>query len=129
MDGPGEGTWSVFALKVVEERDSLRQELELAKAFHDVACKERDFYKTRLAHAEADAEQAIHSVQQESAKALSDALDERNRARSERDQADAYIEKLRTERDELSAQLMRIRTAYDVCSEVGHPCLRCKETT
>jgi len=49
LDGPGEGTWSVFAQKVVEERDALREkvasleaELACAKAFHDVAVKERD---------------------------------------------------------------------------------------
>jgi len=72
LDGPGEGTWSVFAQKVVEERDALREkvasleaELACAKAFHDVAVKERDFYKTRLAHAEADAEQAIAYLEQD----------------------------------------------------------------
>ena len=27
LDGPGEGTWSVFAMKVVEERDELRYKL------------------------------------------------------------------------------------------------------
>lgn len=27
LDGPGEGTWSVFVLKVVEERDELRHKL------------------------------------------------------------------------------------------------------
>jgi uncharacterized coiled-coil DUF342 family protein len=27
LDGPGEGTWSVFAQKVVEERDELRHKL------------------------------------------------------------------------------------------------------
>ena len=27
LDGPGEGTWSVFAAKVVEERDELRHKL------------------------------------------------------------------------------------------------------
>ena len=27
LDGPGEGTWSVFALKVVEERDALREKV------------------------------------------------------------------------------------------------------
>jgi hypothetical protein len=26
LDGPGEGTWSVFALKVVEQRDAAREE-------------------------------------------------------------------------------------------------------
>ena len=31
-DGPGEGAWSVFALKVVEERDALREEVEQLRA-------------------------------------------------------------------------------------------------
>jgi len=68
LDGPGEGTWSVFALKVVEERDELRHKLagEAAhiKSLEGLlvdAVRERDELKTRLAHAEADAEQAIHN--------------------------------------------------------------------
>jgi hypothetical protein len=72
LDGPSEGTWSVFATKVVEERDALREkvasleaELACAKAFHDVAVKERDFYNVRLMHAEADAEQAIAYLEQD----------------------------------------------------------------
>ena len=28
LDGPGEGTWSVFAAKVVEQRDEARAEVE-----------------------------------------------------------------------------------------------------
>ena len=32
LDGPGEGTWSVFAAKVVEERDALREEVEQLRA-------------------------------------------------------------------------------------------------
>lgn len=28
LDGPGEGTWSVFAMKVAEERDEARAEVE-----------------------------------------------------------------------------------------------------
>jgi hypothetical protein len=28
LDGPGEGTWSVFALKAVEERDEARERLQ-----------------------------------------------------------------------------------------------------
>jgi len=63
LDGPGEGTWSVFAQKVVEERDALREkveslkaQLECAQAFHNVALRERDLAITQLRHAEADAE-------------------------------------------------------------------------
>lgn len=61
LDGPGEGTWSVFAAKVVEERDALRDhiksleaQLECAQAFHNVALRERDLAITQLRHAEAD---------------------------------------------------------------------------
>lgn len=32
LDGPGEGTWSVFASKVVEQRDELRDRLSEARA-------------------------------------------------------------------------------------------------
>lgn len=32
LDGPGEGTWSVFAQKVVEERDALREEVTKLRA-------------------------------------------------------------------------------------------------
>lgn len=28
LDGPGEGTWSAFALQVVEQRDALEEQLE-----------------------------------------------------------------------------------------------------
>jgi hypothetical protein len=31
LNGPSEGTWSVFALKVVEERDRAQQQLQEAK--------------------------------------------------------------------------------------------------
>lgn len=32
LDGPGEGTWSVFATMVVEERDALREEVAKLRA-------------------------------------------------------------------------------------------------
>ena len=72
LDGPGEGTWSVFAQKVVEERDQLRDhveslkaQLECAQAFHNVALRERDLAITQMRHAEADAEQAVAYAEQE----------------------------------------------------------------
>jgi hypothetical protein len=81
LNGPGEGTWSVFAQKVVEERDALRDhveslkaQLECAQAFHNVALRERDLAITQLRHAEADAEQAVAYAEQE-----------RKRAERERD--------------------------------------------
>lgn len=32
LDGPGEGTWSVFAQKVVEERDRAREQVAMLRA-------------------------------------------------------------------------------------------------
>jgi chromosome segregation ATPase len=43
------------------EVESLKAQLDLAHKFHDVAVKERDYYKTRLSHAEAEIE-AIHNT-------------------------------------------------------------------
>ena len=72
LDGPGEGTWSVFAAKVVEERDqlrdhveSLKEQLECAQAFHNVARARRDLAIAQLRHAEADAEHAVAYAEQE----------------------------------------------------------------
>jgi len=55
--------------RLARERDELRAKLEqetalrvMAEKFHDVAVRERDFFKVRLAHAEADAEQAVATL-------------------------------------------------------------------
>lgn len=122
---PGEGTWSVFAEKVVRERDELQARLGEILGAEDICSKvgrpclkcmesfgqklakvesERDVLASRLAHAEADAEQAIHHEQVQRAEAVSAALDERNVARSERDEA-------RRERDEALALLAKMRGA------------------
>jgi hypothetical protein len=49
LDGVTDGEWSVFAERVVAQRDELREtveklrkELDVAKAFHDVAVAERN---------------------------------------------------------------------------------------
>lgn len=41
-DGPGEGTWSVFAQKVVEERDAAREEVARLRAEVAALRAERD---------------------------------------------------------------------------------------
>jgi hypothetical protein len=38
LDGPGEGMWSVFAMKVVEERDALREEVAKLRAERRQLC-------------------------------------------------------------------------------------------
>ena len=42
LNGPGEGTWSVFAAKVVEERDRLRGVCDLRLHIMERLEKERD---------------------------------------------------------------------------------------
>lgn len=50
LDGPGEGTWSVFAMKVVEERDRLRERVaELESQLEDADLVMKD----ALCHANA----------------------------------------------------------------------------
>lgn len=53
LDGPGEGTWSVFAQRVVRERDDAREEIERchdslrnADATIQAAYRERDAYRS-----------------------------------------------------------------------------------
>ena len=74
LNGPGEGTWSVFAAKVVAERDALRSQLENVLDNHVEGCwqarcfdaeRNRDLAITQLRHAEADAEQAVAYAEQE----------------------------------------------------------------
>lgn len=50
LDGPGEGTWSVFAMRVVEERDRLRERVaELESQLEDADLVMKD----ALGHANA----------------------------------------------------------------------------
>lgn len=44
-DGPGEGTWSVFAQKVVEERDAAREEVERLRKDRE---RSTDWYQQRF---------------------------------------------------------------------------------
>ena len=39
-NGPGEGTWSVFAMKVVEERDALQHENSNLRKALELICKQ-----------------------------------------------------------------------------------------
>ena len=48
LDGPGEGTWSVFAFEVVEERDDLREKVaEQAKRIEKLRAS-AEMYRARL---------------------------------------------------------------------------------
>jgi len=44
-DGPGEGTWSVFASKVVAERDAAREEIERLRKDHE---RSTDWFQQRF---------------------------------------------------------------------------------
>jgi len=48
MDGPGEGTWSVFAAKVVEERDAALARVSAAEGERDVARKSEMSARTEV---------------------------------------------------------------------------------
>ena len=51
QNGPGEGIWSVFAAKVVEERDRLRSVCDLRLHIMERLEKERDEARAQLAAA------------------------------------------------------------------------------
>ena len=51
LDGPGEGTWSVFAAKVVAERDRLRGVCDLRLHIMERLEKERDEARASVADA------------------------------------------------------------------------------
>lgn len=71
--------------------EGLEAELRLAKALHDVAVKERDLARTQLAHAQADAEQAVHALQYELGQEKVASLDRQAMLKSERDAALAGV--------------------------------------
>ena len=54
INGPGEGTWSVFAAKVVEERDRLRGVCDLRLHIMERLEKERDEARAQLAATDTD---------------------------------------------------------------------------
>ena len=53
LDGPGEGTWSVFAMKVAEERDAAREALANSDACWRM---EQEFLQRKLDEARAEVE-------------------------------------------------------------------------
>lgn len=81
LNGPGEGTWSVFAMKVVEERDAAREALANSDACWRM---EQEFLQRKLAG------EAAHIKSLEGL--LVDAV-------RERDGAKAEAERMRDERD------------------------------
>lgn len=101
LDGPGEGTWSVFAQKVVEERDQLRGEvealkaqLECARAFHDVAVKERDLARVQLSPAMRERDELFEQVAALKSQ-LGAAQRAYDRALEQRDSAKAEVENMK----------------------------------
>lgn len=101
LDGPGEGTWSVFAQKVVEERDQLRGEvealkaqLECAQAFHGVAVKERDLARVQLSPAMRERDELFEQVAALKSQ-LGAAQRAYDRALEQRDSAKAEVENMK----------------------------------
>lgn len=68
LDGPGEGTWSVFAQKVVEERDAAREEAaRLRQSYRDardtVALREKDIHRITARAKQAEQERDAIGIQ------------------------------------------------------------------
>lgn len=153
LDGPSDGTWSVFASKVVRERDDARYERdearkELAAAKLRVsdlkhalgidaqgwfdrfkqAQKECEIFKSRLDHAEADFDQEMHY---ETARDL-DAERERDEAREELASLKSRLASAERARDEVVALLREIYDAQaqscagrDYSGSEATPCVEC----
>lgn len=109
LNGPGEGTWSVFAAKVVEERDRLRGVCDLRLHIMERLEKERDEaqwhaegLRAALALVEAERDEARAKIaglpawQKGCEQALGDLAD-----------AEEAIARLYTERDEARAEAKR----------------------
>jgi predicted nucleic acid-binding Zn-ribbon protein len=132
LNGPSDGTWSVFASKVVRERDDARYERdearkELAAAKLRVsdlkhalgidaqgwfdrfkqAQKECEIFKSRLDHAEADFDQAMHY---ETTRALN-TKHERDKTRKKLASLKSQLTSAETARDEAVALLREIYEA------------------
>ena len=99
LDGPGEGTWSVFALKVAEERDELRHKLA-----------------GEAAHIKSLEGLLVDAVRErdEERKAYMDLMAERNQIHAERDEARAHTStaafmRIEKQRDEARAEVEMLR--------------------
>ena len=110
LDGPGEGTWSVFAAKVVEERDEARADFANAcdvgrrqEARAEKAGRERDELRAQLAFLREE-----YGVNADNGTLTRDALEQK-------------IEVLLHERRQLRARLVECRPWVGVCPFPNQP--------
>ena len=119
LNGPGEGTWSVFAEKVVEERDRLRGVCDLRLHIMERLEKERDEARAQLAAIDTGSPCDGHRHCCADRRKLAEEL---LRVRAERDEArervlDAALihAELVRERDEAQATADRLSMFYTGC--------------
>ena len=110
LDGPGEGTWSVFAAKVVEERDEARADFANAcdvgrrqEARAEKAGRERDELRAQLAFLREE-----YGVNADNGTLTRDALEQK-------------IQVLLHERRQLRARLVECRPWVGVCPFPNQP--------
>ena len=63
LDGPGEGTWSVFAMKVVEERDEALARCGTLRELADQAAAEQGLAQRRMMEAQKERDEARAEVE------------------------------------------------------------------
>lgn len=101
LDGPGEGTWSVFAQRVVRERDDAREEIERchdslrnADATIQAAYRERDLARIQLSLAMRERDELFEQVAALKSQ-LAFAQRAYDRALEQRDAAKAEVESMK----------------------------------
>jgi len=132
-NGPGEGSWAVFAEKVVAERDELRHKLagEAAhiRSLEDLlveATRERDEARVEVERLRREHDHERTVANEQLARAH-DAVSERDEARAQVKAWQAEELSRRTERDEARAEVERLRAVLakrtaDLDAMHGTPC-------
>jgi hypothetical protein len=132
LDGPGEGTWSVFAQKVVEERDEARHTLGRIAAvlFSSRAPLDDEELVEAMLMVIRERDEARHALHEILAVIHRDGGHYTGEHGHSKSVADAHatwaammreIDKLRAERRQLRARLVECRAWVGVCPWPGTP--------
>ena len=112
LNGPGEGAWSVFAEKVVEERDRLRGVCDLRLHIMERLEKERDEARAQLAALDTGAPCDGHRHCCADRRKLAEEL---LRVRTERDNAQLTFESCNRARRLAEEECDALRSSLDDC--------------
>lgn len=116
LDGPGEGTWSVFAQKVVRERDDAREEVQRLRRFVDGCIADSNRLARERDKAESEAKTWKDYAETIGLQAIIDASETYKVVVGERDLAENALAKAREEiercHDSLRNADLTIQAAY-----------------